>query len=636
MKTSKLLLAVLTLFMVLVCLPNTVQAAEIVDQGTCGEDLTWVLTDDGTLTISGTGAMIDYGYDYDTYYAPWHEYRNQIIQAIMEPGLTRIGVQAFYDCTNLTNVVIPEGVTEIGGNAFGGCMKLEGIVLPQSLTKIGICAFDYCTSLAEIVIPDGITEIVFATFAHCTNLTKVTLHENITAIGGSAFLVCENLTDLVIPQSVTKIDSGAFYSCISLKEIVLPDGITEIAANTFADCHSLTKLIIPESVTTISGGAFSSCRSLTEINLPTNLVQLGEEWLSDWGNGGVFSNCTALKEINIPNGVTRIYNYTFDNCTSLKNIYYGGTEAQWNEIPIGSYNDCLSNATVHYESQPETPDIPAVEATFKGATLSLNGVISVNFYASVSDPNADVKVAFTVNGEVQEMPISEATFKDGLYAFTCEVAAKQMADEISAQIYVNGQPVGKSITYSVQQYCENKLSKDNTKESLKNLLIAMLNYGTEAQNYFGYNTSDLANAVLTDAQKTMAPISKEMLESFKLVKTGEEAGIARTGASLLLEAETVIRYQLQLKDGYDINSYTFQYKDQTLIPQYDAVKKVYYVDITGIAAKDLDMFYPITIGNLQISYSPTTYVYNKLEDAATTNLVTSLYYYNQMANAYFA
>ena len=64
----------MTLFLAVLLLPGHAEAAEIAS-GTCGENLTWVLTDDGTLTISGTGAMDTYSYSRENF-EPWHQFRN--------------------------------------------------------------------------------------------------------------------------------------------------------------------------------------------------------------------------------------------------------------------------------------------------------------------------------------------------------------------------------------------------------------------------------------------------------------------------------------------------------------------------------------------------------------------------------
>ena len=70
----------------------------------CGETATWAL-DNGVLTISGTGAIADYS---DTSEIPWKDQKKTITKIVIENGITEIGIQAFYDCTNVTEVVFPD------------------------------------------------------------------------------------------------------------------------------------------------------------------------------------------------------------------------------------------------------------------------------------------------------------------------------------------------------------------------------------------------------------------------------------------------------------------------------------------------------------------------------------------------
>ena len=62
--------------------------------GTCGDNLTWFLDDNGVLTISGTGEM----YDYST---TWSDYKTFIKSVVFDGNATSIGDQAFCECSNL-------------------------------------------------------------------------------------------------------------------------------------------------------------------------------------------------------------------------------------------------------------------------------------------------------------------------------------------------------------------------------------------------------------------------------------------------------------------------------------------------------------------------------------------------------
>ena len=142
----------------------------IYDSGSCGENVTWTLTADGTLTISGTGAMTDYTYDSRS---PWYSCRTYIKRVVMQQGVTSIGGDAFSGCAALTSVTIPGSVTSIGGDAFSGC-----------------------AALTSVEIPNGVTAIGGSTFSNCIRLAKVTIPKSVTSIGKNAFYYCESIADV--------------------------------------------------------------------------------------------------------------------------------------------------------------------------------------------------------------------------------------------------------------------------------------------------------------------------------------------------------------------------------------------------------------------------------------------------------
>ena len=133
-------------------------------------------------------------------------------------------------------------------------------------------------------------------------------------------------TDVVIPSvspdgdRVTGIGDEAFYYCTALTSVTIPEGVTTIGSCAFWACTSLTEIIIPDSVTTIGAKAFSECYSMISVT--------------------------------IPEGVTTIGGWAFSGCTSLTDVYYTGSEAEWQSISIGSYNALLISATIHYNYVP--------------------------------------------------------------------------------------------------------------------------------------------------------------------------------------------------------------------------------------------------------------------------------------------
>jgi hypothetical protein len=122
-----------------------VVSADNISSGSCGTDATYTLTEDGILTISGTGNMTDYlAYNHDN---PFESYRDDIKEVVIEDGITSVGRIAFSLCTSLTDVTIPDSVTVINGQAFLSCTALTEITIPSSVTEIGYEAFGGCSSL---------------------------------------------------------------------------------------------------------------------------------------------------------------------------------------------------------------------------------------------------------------------------------------------------------------------------------------------------------------------------------------------------------------------------------------------------------------------------------------------------------
>ena len=155
------------------------------ESGTCGDNLQWKLTDEGVLTITGTGEMQDWGGDS----RPWPPYRN-VKQVIIGDGVTTIGKRAFSDCSSLTSVTIGNGVITIGWGAFYNCPYLTSVTIPNSVTTIGGMAFYRCFSLTSVTIPNSVTTIGSGAFSDCRSLTSVTIPNGVTTIGDWAFYYC--------------------------------------------------------------------------------------------------------------------------------------------------------------------------------------------------------------------------------------------------------------------------------------------------------------------------------------------------------------------------------------------------------------------------------------------------------------
>ena len=209
----------------------------------------------GTLTISGTGDMQDWG---DEENVPWYSIRETITAVSFESGseITGIGAYAFFECYSLASITIPESVTGIGAFAFCGCDSLTGITIPESVTSIGRAAFYDCISLTGITIPESVTSIGEVAFSFCNSLQTLSFSEPRT----------EDLT----------IDPFAFDGCKSLTELSLPENMTVIGDYAFQNCEALKTVTLPESLETVSHGAFYVCGALETVTVKSKELTIGK------------------------------------------------------------------------------------------------------------------------------------------------------------------------------------------------------------------------------------------------------------------------------------------------------------------------------------------------------------------------
>ena len=346
--------------------------------GTTG-DCIWTL-DGTTLTISGSGYMDSYTASKT---APWGTNITKVIidkdvifigsrafagcasltEVTISNGVKYIYDSSFIDCTSLSQIEIPDSVTYIGYAAFKGCSSLNSVNIPDSVTSLGQYAFNgcslltnvslsnsikkiesytfkNCSSLKSIDIPSGVTEIGQYAFEKCSALTNITLPDTLTSMGDCVFYDCKALTEVIIPDSVISLGETVFVNCNSLKKVVLPSKITSIGYMMFFSCYLLSDINIPDTVISIEDASFCQCMSIEKLTIPSNVETIGKS---------AFSNC-QFKEITLPKSVSSIGDSAFEGCNKLKDVWYGGSQYDRNNISFSNYNDKLTSATWHYNS----------------------------------------------------------------------------------------------------------------------------------------------------------------------------------------------------------------------------------------------------------------------------------------------
>ena len=392
----------------------TKASAAVVASGTCGADgdnLTWELTDDGTLTISGTGEMVDYDIE-NKDYPPWSSFVQSIKTVIITEGVTTIGQFAFASCSEMTSITIPDGVTSIGAGAFGGCYYLPSIDLPDSVSYIGYLAFYDCESLKSITIPEGVERIEEGTFFNCLYLKHISLPDTLKYIGSLGFENCRSLESITVPNDVTEIGIQAFSHCFELKTVTLSDKLETINKETFSKCYKLSEIDIPDSVTkigelafrkctalesviigngvtSIDGGAFYECSELINVSVGDSVTVIG---------ASAFAGCNRLSFIYLPDGVETIVDYAFNDVGC---VYYNGnaTGAPWGAKVLNGYSD----GDLIYMDSNMTDLVACIKNS--GAIVIPDTVTSIEQYCFYNRP------------EITSIKISENAVSIGAYSF---------------------------------------------------------------------------------------------------------------------------------------------------------------------------------------------------------------------------
>lgn len=380
---KKRLLAMLLCVAMAASLLTVGAAAEEGDtSGTCGDNLTWSLDSDGTLTISGTGDMWDYSH-YGTPRNPapwvtmgqWNWENNTINKVVIGEGVTSVGDEAFQYCNVISEVEFPSTLKTIGEAAFVG-NQLRELNLPTGLESIGDYAFELSWYLESVTLPDGLKSIGYGAFGSAVELNKAIVPASVTEIGLGAFGTLEtagpigsgcelefgwttsipdnafggsgadndqysSFTSIILPDTITSIGDDAFRASQDLKYIKIPDGVKSIGARAFW-WSGIESIDLPAGLETIAVAAFSQCESLSSIDLPDSLQRIEDN---------AFEYCVNLSSVQIPENVSYIGSSAFadqewNEELEGKRIYFEGN------APIcadsGDTGSFPSDATLYY------------------------------------------------------------------------------------------------------------------------------------------------------------------------------------------------------------------------------------------------------------------------------------------------
>ena len=435
-----------------------VSAAEVVKSGTCGTNAVWTLYSDGTLGISGRGAMDDYSKSSDQ---PWYRAAGSISD---DPFITR--------------VVVGAGITHIGSYAFSDNTKLEAAdIAQQSVLTIGRNAFDGCTALGNVTLPPRLTTIEYRAFYNCTSMTDLVIPDSVSYVGMNAFSGCKGLKNITIPVVNVNYDNngyqqnGAFYNTYvetctltgngamsgseyspfqftSIQKLIVSDNITSLYAYLASNCKSLTTVSLPEGITSIPDHCFYNS-SLSSINIPQSVTSIGS-------NAFMYTNVQLLI---LPPNLTSIGSMAFDGCNKLRAISLLSKNLS---IDSEAFYGCSSLKHIH---------IPANRTADQYTETPLPS--NANYYFSVeNDSNCPAGASCPLASLVQQKQVE--AFVDRLYTIILDRHADAAGLQDWTIALISGKNTSADIVYGLANSPEFQNKNLSNDEVIERMYLAML------------------------------------------------------------------------------------------------------------------------------------------------------------------
>lgn len=277
----------------------------ITANGALSYSISWSLSADGVLNISGSGEMPDLASYTEQ---PWRASAQSIKRAALSEGITRLGAHSFELLPALSEISLPSTLVSVGASALERCYAVKKLDIPSSVKTIEKCAFADCWQLATY-------SIAYAS-------------SSLTYIGDEAFAGCTSLRTTNIPLRTTHIGDGAYLGCILLDDIKLPDKLEYLGRSAFQSCTSLRSINIPWQITAVPDYAFFGCTALESVDFGRHLESIGRE---------AFLGCLSLKTLSVPKSVSSMPDYCYGY------YYFDGEYVKYSELSLRTASDAAAD-----------------------------------------------------------------------------------------------------------------------------------------------------------------------------------------------------------------------------------------------------------------------------------------------------
>ena len=240
------------------------------------------------------------------------------------------------------------GAGDLPDRAFAGRTDIVAVTFTGQVARIGRSAFAGCTQLRRVNGFGAVTSVMSQAFAGCAALTELTVPGTAAEIGTGAFSGCTGLTAAVFAPGVRSLGAYALAGCTALRRVDLPDGMTLLGSGLFSGCTALAELPLPDDVAWVEPRLCENCTALQTVVLPAAMTEVPR---------GLLRGCTGLRRVTVQGAVTAVGDGAFSGCDALTDVYFTGTQVQWDAIAIGADNARLTAAALHTDAAAHTyPD----------------------------------------------------------------------------------------------------------------------------------------------------------------------------------------------------------------------------------------------------------------------------------------